>query len=455
MPGEAPAAPVCHPGCVTGGQPPATDVTGEYTGTTQSDHGGHQGTFLLSLQQSGATVTGTMSFTGGPCFSVLQFSGAVTGSQLCGAFTDDQTCLDIQGTASESAINGTYMIEVGITGCQGDTGVFSASPTQTPSACVGDCNTDAHVTVDEILRMVNITLGNADVSVCRAGDANHDGQITIDEILRAVNNALNGCAASQTATPTEARPTATPTANPTPTPTNSPTLCSGFVDEGDGTIFDCTAKLAWEKKGDDGSLHDKDFWYLWAGSCSATTSRYCQPSSAAADACAAGTGSASTVGCAQCPSGETCNCYGTACNINAENPSPGTSNYTTVWQWLVWLKSANFAGHNDWRMPRIDSANFHDPTGAPAAAELETFIRTGGSCGVSPYPPCVPPEFNTSCTAGCPVTTCSCTQSSSYWSATTSGYHADSAWFVNFNDGKVDFDGKASHWYVRAVRGGS
>ena len=41
--------------------------------------------------------------------------------------------------------------------------------------------------------MVNIALGNANVSTCLAGDANHDGQITVDEILTAVNNALNGC----------------------------------------------------------------------------------------------------------------------------------------------------------------------------------------------------------------------------------------------------------------------
>ena len=59
--------------------------------------------------------------------------------------------------------------------------------------CVGDCGNDGTVTVDELLTMVNIALGNADASACTAGDANHDGQITIDEILTAVNNALNGC----------------------------------------------------------------------------------------------------------------------------------------------------------------------------------------------------------------------------------------------------------------------
>jgi hypothetical protein len=65
--------------------------------------------------------------------------------------------------------------------------------TITPTPCVGDCNSDGHVTVDEILTMVNIALGNAAVTTCQAGDANHDGHITVDEILTAVNNALNGC----------------------------------------------------------------------------------------------------------------------------------------------------------------------------------------------------------------------------------------------------------------------
>jgi hypothetical protein len=61
----------------------------------------------------------------------------------------------------------------------------------TPSACTGDCDGKGAVTVDEILLMVNIALGNT-VTACDAGDANHDGQITVDEILTAVNNALNG-----------------------------------------------------------------------------------------------------------------------------------------------------------------------------------------------------------------------------------------------------------------------
>jgi YVTN family beta-propeller protein len=80
----------------------------------------------------------------------------------------------------------------------------TASPTGTPTAvaCSGDCNGDGTVTIDEILTIVNIALGNTGVSACGAADANHDGYITVDEALLAVNNALNGCHPLPTPTPT-------------------------------------------------------------------------------------------------------------------------------------------------------------------------------------------------------------------------------------------------------------
>ncbi len=67
------------------------------------------------------------------------------------------------------------------------------TPTPTPIPCIGDCSDDTQVTIDELLTMVNIALGSADIGTCSAGDANHDKQITIDEVLRAVNNALSEC----------------------------------------------------------------------------------------------------------------------------------------------------------------------------------------------------------------------------------------------------------------------
>jgi hypothetical protein len=68
------------------------------------------------------------------------------------------------------------------------------SATPTPSH-FGDCS-GGEVTVDEILTMVNVALGNAPLLDCEAADANHDGEVTIDEILTAVNDALNGCVQS-------------------------------------------------------------------------------------------------------------------------------------------------------------------------------------------------------------------------------------------------------------------
>jgi hypothetical protein len=91
--------------------------------------------------------------------------------------------LELFVSAPVQAVDGVIEISVSVT----------VTPTPTPSPCVGDCDGHGTVTVDEILTMVNIALGNTPVGHCLPGDANDDGQITVDEILTAVNNALNGC----------------------------------------------------------------------------------------------------------------------------------------------------------------------------------------------------------------------------------------------------------------------
>lgn len=60
-------------------------------------------------------------------------------------------------------------------------------------ACTGDCGSDGFVTVDELITMVNIALGNIPMAMCKAGDANGDEHITVDEIITGVDHALNGC----------------------------------------------------------------------------------------------------------------------------------------------------------------------------------------------------------------------------------------------------------------------
>ncbi|MEO8602194.1 MAG: hypothetical protein ABI629_06430 [bacterium] len=82
-------------------------------------------------------------------------------------------------------------------------GTPAATATETPTSgpigvCVGDCNDSGTVSIDELIRLVNIALGSAPLcpgvgTGCLAGDANCDCEITVDDIIRAVNNSLNGC----------------------------------------------------------------------------------------------------------------------------------------------------------------------------------------------------------------------------------------------------------------------
>ena len=161
--------------------------------------------------------------------------------------------------------------------CNPFDGFACARPTPTPGdlPCVGDCNGDGTVTIDDLIKMVNIALGlrsvcgDDGVGGCLAGDATCDCQITVDEIIRAVNNNLNGChdygdctvsdlemmccegsptpstpTATPTPTPPGASPSATPTgATPTPTgPTPTPTHtgpCAGDCNgNGEVTVDD-------------------------------------------------------------------------------------------------------------------------------------------------------------------------------------------------------------------------
>jgi len=71
--------------------------------------------------------------------------------------------------------------------------VPTATPTPPLELCVGDCNGDGVVTVNELVTMVNIGLGTTPVADCVAGDANGDGEVVITEIIVAVTNLLTEC----------------------------------------------------------------------------------------------------------------------------------------------------------------------------------------------------------------------------------------------------------------------
>jgi hypothetical protein len=145
-----------------------------------------------------------------------------------------------------------------------------------------------------------------------------------------------------------------------------------YTDNGDGTITDNNTGLVWEKKSDDGSIHDKDTTYTWD-------------------------------------------------NAFAVH--------------VAGLNTANFAGHNDWRVPNIK--------------ELQSIVNYQN------VSPAVSAAFNNNCVANCTVLTCSCTASSFYWSSTTVAGNPALAWGVGFDEGTVLRGLKSGSVFVRGVRGGS
>lgn len=93
--------------------------------------------------------------------------------------------------------------------------------------CNGDCDGDGTLTVDELVRVVAIALGDRSIDECPSADVSGERLITVEEIIIATQYALNGCPAPETATPTatETPPpsaTRTATATRTQTPTRTP-----------------------------------------------------------------------------------------------------------------------------------------------------------------------------------------------------------------------------------------
>src|SRR5512143_387334 len=97
-------------------------------------------------------------------------------------------------------------------------GVFLALSTWAWSAvgraCVGDCDGNGMVAIDELVKGVTIALGARSVGQCLAFDVDANQAVTVDELVAAVNAALTQCPAPL---PTLSA-TLTPTGAATPTP---------------------------------------------------------------------------------------------------------------------------------------------------------------------------------------------------------------------------------------------
>lgn len=59
--------------------------------------------------------------------------------------------------------------------------------------CPGDCNLDATVTIDELVMVTAMALGEGPSDQCVSADANRDSRVRIDDILNAVRRSMIGC----------------------------------------------------------------------------------------------------------------------------------------------------------------------------------------------------------------------------------------------------------------------
>jgi len=69
----------------------------------------------------------------------------------------------------------------------------TATPSPTPGPCIGDCDGNGRITVEELVKGVNIALALLPLDQCPSFDFDHDTHVSVDELVKAVNAALNGC----------------------------------------------------------------------------------------------------------------------------------------------------------------------------------------------------------------------------------------------------------------------
>ena len=60
-------------------------------------------------------------------------------------------------------------------------------PGMTGEICGGDCDESGAITVDEILIVIRIALGEEELATCPTSDVSGDGRVTVDEVIAAVD----------------------------------------------------------------------------------------------------------------------------------------------------------------------------------------------------------------------------------------------------------------------------
>lgn len=114
---------------------------------------------------------------------------------------------------------------------------------QLPAVCIGDCNGDGAVAINELILGVNIALNMLDISDCPNLD-NGQGTVTVDRLIAAVNSALCDCGVCPTPAPDTPTPTATgESVTPSVTPTSGASVSMWTVDNYEVTSSDCAGAI--------------------------------------------------------------------------------------------------------------------------------------------------------------------------------------------------------------------
>jgi hypothetical protein len=73
-------------------------------------------------------------------------------------------------------------------------GTRTPTPTRGAIGCVGDCNVDGIVDINELITGIGIALGRFPEHLCWSIDGDENGTVSVDELIDGVANALDDCA---------------------------------------------------------------------------------------------------------------------------------------------------------------------------------------------------------------------------------------------------------------------